>query len=154
MPKTDLSSLIKQVGAAAAPSMVPEEPKPPAPPPKEETKELSDILKDRRQRLMVARLIQEQGELGRQESEIKKKRKQITAVLKKFAGDYKVDACISGDWRLSYFSTDRSSLDKQKLLDQGVSPEVIRKATVKKTSYSLRVALAGAEEEEEEETEE
>jgi hypothetical protein len=99
------------------------------------------------QRLAIARMIARHEELGAQMSAMKKEREKITDAIKPLMGKLKLAKASWGDYRLSYFNTPRSTLDKALLLSHGVQPNVITACTVVKDSYTLRISRGGEEEE-------
>ena len=141
MAKKTIQERVKEIAAsAAAPSMVPAE-RLPAPPPKEVevVPDLSEYIADKRQRLLVLRLITEYGELGAQKHEIQDRQDKLAKAIKTVAGERGIAKCVAGDYRLSYFVTPRSTLKVDKLLGAGISPEIIQRCTVTTESYNLRV---------------
>src|ERR1043166_8252064 len=95
-----INERLEEVRAAAAPSMVPQPIDITPPPPKEEEviPQLSDLVQDRKKRLEIARLVAQQGELGRQISALSKERDKLTPTIKKLMGDNHIGKCLAGEW--------------------------------------------------------
>ena len=143
MPKPTLDDRMKAVSKGAAPSMVPNTPLPPPPP--EEVPDMA-LLVPSTQRLAVAKMIARHAELGELMGAMKKERDRLTDAIKPLMGKLQLGRAAWGDYRLSYFSTPRSSFDSNKLLDYGVQPSVIAACTTVKDSYTLRISRKDEEE--------
>lgn len=151
---------LKKVAAQSAPSMNPNAPDIAAPPPPEEEKApaLDSLISVRRDKLEAARLTERCGQIGQQMSVLKKEDKGLRDRLKNLLGTYKIRAAVSNEWKLSYYPTEKESLDKQLLTialnKRGLSVtdimEIFKESTKTKTSATLRI---GHGKEEEEETE-
>lgn len=141
MAKKTIQERVKEIAAsAAAPSMVPAE-RLPAPPVKEVevVPDLSEFVTDKKQRLAVLRLITEYGELGAQKHEIQGRQEKLAKAIKTVAGEMGIAKCVAGDYRLSYYITQHNTIKSDRLLEAGISPEVIRRCTVTTEAYALRV---------------
>lgn len=141
-----LKERIAQVaGQAAAPSMVPAQTVPP--PPKETVPALSDIVQDKKDMLLLKRLIEQSVELADEEQALRKKREPLTKQIKNLLGKYEISKAECDDIHVSYYTVPRSSIKADKLLELGVLPAVIAKATVTTESYTLRISRRGEDEE-------
>ena len=135
--------------ASASPSMIPPEATP-APPPKEEPvlPQLNTLIADKRDYLLLKRLIEEDLPWKAQASQAAKERKSIEDKIKKLLGKHQVGLALMDDIRINYYSGERESLDKGLLLAQGVSPAQIIAATKKKPIYTLKITRGKEEEDE------
>lgn len=150
---------LEKIRAASAPSMIPAPRDIPAPPPKTEevVPDIATIVTDRKARLEIARLVERHGELGKELTPLNKERKGLTEKIKRLAGTFGLGKAMCGEWRINYYDSPKTSLDKkaliQSLLDQGVQPSVAQKAisdaTTTKPSYTLKITKGGAEEDDE-----
>lgn len=132
-----LDDRIKAATATNAPSMVPDTPAPPPLPDK--LPDMTQLITDAKQRLTVARMIARHEELGAMMSAAKKERDKLTDAIKPLMGKLKLGRASWGEYRLCYFNTPRSTLDKDELLNHGVQPSVIAACTKVKDSYTLRI---------------
>ena len=146
MPK----ALQEQVNKIAAPSMVPEMPQEviPPPPKEEEIPMLGDLVKDIKDYLTLKQLIEEDLPWKRQEAEAKKARKRIETQLKNLLGKHQVGRAAMDGVTISYYSSSRSSLDRELLMRNGVTMNQIIAGTKSSTSYTLKLS-EGKEEEDE-----
>jgi len=137
-----------QEAAPPAPSMVPVAKEHPiAPPPQEEkTPQLSDLISDKKDLLLLRRLIEEDMPWKEQAAEAAKMRKPLETKIKNILGKHKVGKALLDDIRVSYFGAERSVLDKELLLSNGVAPAVILASMKKSTSYTLRISKSKEEE--------
>lgn len=142
------------VGAMPGASMVPDYNAPPRE--KHETKE-PEVVPDAREviesdldRNLLARLCAQHVEWNQAEKVARDAKKPITAKIKEILARNKATKLMVGDIRASYYNAPRSSLSRDLLLANGVTPAVIAKSTVTKDAYSLRLTLAGETEEDEE----
>lgn len=138
---SDLKSRMQSaVGKAPAPSMIPT-PYMPPPPPKEEEQipDLRELVDDDADATFLANLVEQADAWRKQEAEAKKARKPLTERIKKLLGEYGIGKMMVGEIRVAYFNCPRSSISKELLLSQGVSPKVIAAATVIKDAYTLRI---------------
>ena len=147
--KPTLEERVKQsIKTAPAPSLVPDQLLPAPPPAKEEEviPRVQDLVKDRKDLLLIRRLMTQHIELGNTERQAKKAKEKITAQLKVLAGRYSLGkADYDGD-RLNYFAGTRSSIDSTKLLSAGVQPSVIQACTNVSTTFTLKVTQGDEEE--------
>lgn len=159
--KPSLQARIKAEAAKAAPTLVPVSDTPVILPPPEKEEEaipqLSELVKDRRNRLEAARLMQELGQTNNEISALTKKKKPLQASVKAFVSQLGVRQVQSGEWVATYYSSPRKSLKEAKLraalLKRGMQPSDISKIVAESSDvsegYTLRVRAIGAEEEEE-----
>jgi len=89
-------------------------------------------------------------ELLSQEKEIATQKADLAAKIRAIVGDKTEVGFMVGDIRLRQFSTSRSSLKKNLLLDLGVPPSVICAATTTSESWTLRITKPNGEGEEDE----
>ena len=136
-----LQDRIKKVAASTAPSMVPGESNLPVPLSKEDeaVPSIHDLVADRRTCTELARLTAEYGELGEEKHNIQKQQDNISAKIKAIMGAHQIAKALSGEWRLNYYDSPRSSIKQERLLARGVSLADIDYATVTTHSYALRV---------------
>lgn len=120
---------------------------PPPPEPEEQIPDIRDFDLPSATRLQLVRLTEEHRELGDQAGEIKKQRDQLTSKIKKILGEYKVGKALVGDLRVTYFNAPRTSLNKIKLMENGVTVKQIQASEETKDSYTLRISRVGQEEE-------
>lgn len=122
----------------------------PAPPPKEEEviPDLSEIVKDRKMRLLVARKAAELGELSEQISKLEKQQDTMSKELKKLVGTLKIGKAISGEWRINYYGGVRKSIKAALLLAAGITQATINACTKQTDTYTLKVTRLGEKEEE------
>ena len=150
-----LRDRIKAIAAQSAPSLVPDM-KPAAPPRKEEEviPHLDDVVKDRKQALEIARMIEQCGTLSAQSHQIEKQKKPLVEKLKYLIGNVHVGKIFSGAWRVNYYSAPRSTITEENLkyclLARGFQPKdvaaIISESTSTSESYTLRITPAGEEE--------
>lgn len=140
--KKPLRERIKELAAQSAPSMVPSPREVPPPPPEKEVEVLPsivDLVEDRKTRLEIVRLVNEYGSLGEELKPLKKRQKQLSDRLKVLVGKAGIGKAASGDWRINYYSGERSTLKATLLLALGVSVDTISAATEIKSTYTLRI---------------
>ena len=106
-------------------------------------KDVREIISNAKDRLTFLRLAQESAELGKESKAIEKRREGVTAQLKILCAKYNVEAARAGDTNVSYYSSTKSTLNKEKLIKAGVQPSVIVSCTDHKTSWTLRVTACG-----------
>lgn len=125
--------------AKMAPSMIPSTP---APPPKKSVEIIPDFqtaVKERRDRLDLARMTLEYKALSADIDKKEKSKKDISTKLKDILGRNSLDTLQVNEYKLKYFNVPRSTIKADRLLAAGVQESVIVAATVTTDSYQLRV---------------
>ena len=120
------------------------------PPPAKEAEIIPDVrelIDDVKTRNLLAKLVTQSIDWQQTEKEAKKAREPITTQIKKILGDYEVGKAVCNGYRLNYFNSPRSSISKELLLSNGVSPAIITKCTTTSNSYTLRITAPGEEDE-------
>jgi hypothetical protein len=139
-PKQDLKDRLSAIQkGAAAPSMVPESP--PPPPVRDEIPDLANLMSDRKRYLQILRMVNEYGELAAQKKIVETRQKEISAVMKEVVGSLQVSKADVGDFRVNYFTSYRSSIDSNRLLEKGVQPSVIEYATKSTPVVTLKITM-------------
>jgi hypothetical protein len=147
MPKT-LKEITSNITTASAPSMIPVD-KTPEPPPKKEEPPPPDIktlIKDKKDLLLLARLIQEDLPWKDQESQAKKARKQIEPKIKQLLGKHQVGIARLDDIRINYFGGTRTTLSEKLLLANGVPASVILASREQSAVFTLKITRGGDDE--------
>ena len=118
-----------------------------APPAKEAevVPDIREVIASVADRNKLAKLIEQQAEWGKVESEAKKTRKPLTEAIKKLVGAYEVTKMMCNGYRVSYFDSPRTSISEDALLAAGVSPTIINKCKVTSHAYTLRITQPGEE---------
>lgn len=135
------------VGASAAPSMVPFKP-PPTPKEEEVIPDIREVVDNPSDLTKLVKLVKTYSEWQAQESEAKRAKKPLNEDIKKLLGKYSVVKAWCGGLKVNYFNSPRTSISKDLLLANGVSPLVIAKSTTTKDVYSLRITEPGQEDDE------
>jgi hypothetical protein len=128
------------------------------PPPKEEEKlpRLEDIISNRKDRIELIRILDQERAFAQQELEAKKARRPLTNKIKNILGTYHVSRASWLDWDINYYSIPRTTLDQKDLraalLTVGLTTDQIRgvfaACTKVSESYTLRIRQHGEAEEE------
>lgn len=139
------------VGRSRLGSLTPEQPEPPPVKTEERIPDLREVIASPVERLKMARLVEQIGELNEQERKIKAAKKPLVLAAKKLAGQHQIGKAQVGEYRLSYYNSPRTRLDEFTLMKNGVSPKVIANSKITKDSYSLKITKQGEDEGEEEE---
>lgn len=135
-----VTSLPERFHVAGKASMVPGVVVPPPPKTVEVIPSLADLIKVPKDYLAVSLMIQESLEAAAAERLAKKIRASLTAKLKNFLGIYEISkAILPGVALVTYSESSRSSVNPAKLLNQGVSPEVIAACTDVTAVYTLKI---------------
>lgn len=100
---------------------------------------MTQLIKDAKERLGIARMIARHAELGESISLMDKERKALTDAIKPLMGRLQLGKAQWGDYRLSYSNSPRTTLDRDELLNHGVQPAIIAACTHTKDSYQLRI---------------
>lgn len=149
LDQTKLAKTLAQVAKEAAPSMLPlplevdKKPKKKADflPPLEET----DLtLADK---LALARLTEIHVDILQQEKELRDAKKPLVGRIKGIIGERLWGAMV-GVNRVRMYQTSRTSVSTDLLLAQGVSPQIIAKATKVTTSWGLKITPPGEDDDE------
>jgi hypothetical protein len=130
----------------SAPSLVPQDR--PAPTPKAEEPppppQLADLVKDKKDFILLAKLIKSDMGWKETEAEAKKVRRGMEEKIKTLLGRHGiVGSALLDDIRVSYHESERSTLNVNLLLSHGVSPATILACTDKKLFHTLRLSVKG-----------
>lgn len=144
--KTSLDERLKAaVSKQAAADMNPRLTWTPPPPPKEDVvvPDVRDFISDNKTRLKLLRLVEESNAWGIQEKAARKAREPITQQIKEIMGEYEIGKAMCGSLMLTYFTSPRRSLSREKLLEHGISPQILDACTITKDTYTLRIVEPG-----------
>ena len=121
-------------------SMVPQD-KVPAPPKKEEERVplLKELIADRKDKNSMTLMVERYLAWSLQEKEAKKEKDVLSKAMKIIVGSYGISKVMVGVNTVNYFNAPRSSIKSELLLAQGVSPEIIERATESTPAWTLRV---------------
>jgi hypothetical protein len=100
-------------------------------------------------RLKLARLLEQSAAMGAEESKIAKQRKKINTQIKVIMAQIQCGKLLHGEIKALYFNVPRTTLSKEKLLENGVEPDVIADSMETTDCYMLRVTTIKSGEEEE-----
>jgi|SRR5579863_7146874 len=143
MPKPlTLEEKLRKSVAAAAPSLGPVQFAKPDEP-EEYVPDLREVECSTGDRLRIMRLVADSAALQQQESEIKKQRAGITEMLKTLVAELPQHKFMVDGNRVNYYPTTRKTLNRTKLMAEGVSIQVLNRCTDESVSFSLRIVPPG-----------
>jgi len=154
-PKEKVLTVAQRIRAIANStnvSLIPQPREMPAPPPEKEEEtipQVSEIIKDAKTKLELARLVARHGEIGDAKRPLEKEQKALTEKIKKIVGKAQIGKAICGDWRINYYNAPKKYLDIEKLKALGLTLTQINDCYSEKPSYTLRITAEGSEDEDE-----
>lgn len=129
-----------------APSLIPEphhkrgrEFRPPSRKEKEVIPDVREAVENEEDRVNVALMMEEHARLGDQIRPLEKEKEKLTDALKGMAGKYALTKLQAGEYRMNYYNSPVSFVDPLKLLQEGVTQDVIDRATVTRDKYTMRI---------------
>ncbi|MGH7183503.1 MAG: hypothetical protein ACREJN_16210, partial [Nitrospiraceae bacterium] len=93
-----------------------------------------------RESILLKQLVEEHTVVGRAARELDERKKELTTKIKDIiANQPNLHKVICAGSLVSYYSTSRASISKEKLLGVGIQPDVIDKCTVNSQSWTLKI---------------
>lgn len=150
MPKTatkesDLKRKMAQSVAGSAPSMIPgprNTEVPPAPEEKETIPSISDLIGDAEDRLTLEQLIAQRISIDAQIKPLEKSKDLLTDRIKTQLSSYGITRMMCDGAKVSYTTTERKTINQNKLIGAGVDIETIVLCTDVSKSSMLKITPA------------
>lgn len=147
MTKTKEASLKQKMAASvssSAPSLIPiarKQEVPAAPEPKEAIPSVDGLIGDEEDRDTLKLLVQQKIDIDAQLEPLKRQKGSITDRIKTTLSNYGITSALCNGDKISYFSTEKYTINRMKLIGAGVEENIIDRCTDVTKGSQLRITL-------------